>query len=138
LLIVTIGLNEARYYYYYQDDDMRKQALADFAITNDEAYKIVHKKIQMLLSLMNDSEVWARDRIAASKELTKYVDYMIIPDKKNYVFANNALVDNSSNKQITTNNMVNFSKLPGMDDPDVRKELSTNIIDGEFEEQVDD
>ena len=137
-LILGIGLQKGAYYYHFEHPDMRKQVFADFGVSDIEALSIIRMKMNVLKSIMKNS-LFDRDRILASKELTKYIDCMIIPSKKNTsFFANNLMLDESKNKTIT-NNLIDFRALPGMDDEDVRKELSHNVItineDGEVEDE---
>lgn len=137
-LILKIGLTKGAYYYHFEHPDMRKQVFADYGVSDTEAFSLIRKKMDTLESIMVNG-ILDRDRIAASKELTKYVDHLILPGKKGNFFSTNMLVDNSRDKQIT-NNQVDFNALPGMDNEDVRKELAghaTTITineDGEVEE----
>jgi len=125
-LILKIGLEKGAYYYYFEHPDMRKQVFADFGVSDIEAFSIIREKMDVLRSIMKKS-LFDRDRILASKELTKYIDCMIVPNKKNNFFANNMMMDNSKDKSIT-NNVIDFNSLPGMDRDDVRKELAHNVV----------
>ena len=89
----------------------------DFGFSNIEAFKIIRKKMQVLESIMEKS-LMDRDRVAASKELTKYIDHLIIPNKKGNIFANNMMLDNSRDKHVI-NNQIDFNKLPGMDNEEL-------------------
>lgn len=122
-LILKIGLEKGAYYYHFENPEMRKQIFADFGVSDVEAFSLIRMKMDVLKTIMKDESAWARDRIAASKELTKYVDCLIMPDKKSSFFVDNMMLDNSKDKKVI-NNQVDFSKLPSMEDVNVRKELA--------------
>lgn len=121
-LLLKVGLEKGAYYYHFEHPDMRRQVFADFGVSDVEAFALIRKKMKVLESIMDKGET-DRDRVAASKELTKYVDHLIIPSKKSNFFANNMMMDNSKDKTIH-NTQVDFSKLPSMEDVNVRKELA--------------
>jgi hypothetical protein len=148
-LVAKLGMNRDEYYHHYRHPHMREKMVRDFVSAGFDPITIIRKKTEVMLTIMEDTTAARKDRIAAGKELTKYIDYKVMPDKKNVVFGNNVMVDESTNKQINSGNtnMIDFSALPGMDDAGVRKELSNGkmgeygdrededeVIEGEFED----